>query len=432
MILSALRRLPAAALCALATVLAACGGSPGPSPNVVDTTAITVLPASATIYPGGVTTLRITGGTGSYLVASDNQAVVPIVTTTAVGRQLTVVANPVSADTTVTLTVRDTSTTPRATVTLTVRPGTIANAVTIVPASNACEPAICSGGEALVTATISQAGIPLPGRLVRFDVVSGDVRFIVSPPGTTGEVLALSTTTTSDQAGLARVRLRVLANVPNQTALIQITDPETGSLLRIAVNVRQFTGTGNPVFFAIPESVTFRGQFIGQCAGNSVATDFVIFGGTPPYNVVNANGAIFVSPNVVQASGQAFTARLVGSPGCFTDLPITITDAAGRTIVVRVSNVEGTNPAPAAAVGLSPTSVTIGCGQSASFVITGGTTPFSASSNNGLVTAAVAERTVTVERQPGGTGMGNMTTTITVTDGTAPATGSVISPATCP
>ena len=99
-----------------------------------------------------------------------------------------------------------------------------------------------------MTATISQGGIPIASRSVRFDVISGDVRFIVTPPGTTGELLALTTTTIADQLGQARARLRVLANAPDQTALIQITDPDTGSFQRIAVPIAAVHGNGQRVF----------------------------------------------------------------------------------------------------------------------------------------------------------------------------------------
>ena len=99
---SALRRIPAAAFLALATLLAACSGSVGPSPNVVDPTAISVQPSSLVIYPGVPVTLLINGGTGSYVVASNNQSIVPIVTA-GVGHQLTVIANPVNAETVVKL-----------------------------------------------------------------------------------------------------------------------------------------------------------------------------------------------------------------------------------------------------------------------------------------------------------------------------------------
>src|SRR6185503_214050 len=98
----------------------------------------------------------------------------------------TVVPNQVAADTPVTLTVTDTAGSAPATATLTVKPRTVSNVVTVTPSASqsaACGTAVCSGGDAEVKVVLSQAGVPLVGRTVQFDVVSGDIRIIVSPPG---------------------------------------------------------------------------------------------------------------------------------------------------------------------------------------------------------------------------------------------------------
>jgi hypothetical protein len=103
-----------------AMVLGSCGSGAvsGPAP-VNDPTRITILPATATLYSGAPTTFVISGGTGSYIVSSSNQAVIPVSGSVTTGT-LILVPNPVIADTPVTLTVRDTGTTPLATATLTV------------------------------------------------------------------------------------------------------------------------------------------------------------------------------------------------------------------------------------------------------------------------------------------------------------------------
>ena len=415
--------------------MAGCGGSVGPSPVVVDPLNITVQPASAVIYPGVATTLVITGGTGSYSVVSDNQAVVPIVSQ-ATGHTLTIIANPVSADTVVNLSVRDTGTTPQKTVVLTVRPGTIANSITVTPASSDCAPAICSGQEALVTATISQAGIPLPARGVRFDVISGDVRFIGTPLNTTPD--ATSQLTVSDGSGVVRVRLRVLAGAPNQTALIQITDPETLAFQRVAINIRQAPGPGGQSFFVVPESVTFTGPFANQCA-TSPSTSLVIFGGTPPYNVVPGS-PLSVSASVVPTSGTPVTVSSFGA-GCFTNIAVTVTDASGRTVIARFTNEPGTGTAPPAAVTIVPGSATIAtCGGSISLAIVGGAAggTFGVASNSSTVTLALLGRTITATRvttgAPAPPGNPNVTSVVTIsaTDGGTPGTASITVPTTCP
>ncbi|HEX5628468.1 MAG TPA: hypothetical protein VFX72_02775, partial [Usitatibacteraceae bacterium] len=114
-----------AAALAAAAGIASCGGgvSANPSP-VVDDPAITILPGTAVLFSGMPTTFVLSGGTGSYIVASSNQAIVPF-TGGVTGRSITIVPNPVTADTTVTLTVRDTGAATPVTATVTVRPGTV-------------------------------------------------------------------------------------------------------------------------------------------------------------------------------------------------------------------------------------------------------------------------------------------------------------------
>jgi hypothetical protein len=88
-----------------------------------------------------------------------------------VGNTLTVVPNPVVTETTLTLTARDTGTNTTGRSHLDRTAGTVSNMITIAPGSSACSPAVCSGGDAAVTATISQGGIPLPAPGVRFEVI---------------------------------------------------------------------------------------------------------------------------------------------------------------------------------------------------------------------------------------------------------------------
>ncbi len=128
----------AAAALAAALTLASCGGggvSANPSP-IVDSPTLTILPATADMDSGLPTTFVFSGGTGAYIIASSNQAVIPLgggVT----GRSVTVVPNPVTADTVVTLTLRDTGTAAPVSATVTVHPGTLNNDLTITPTPGA-------------------------------------------------------------------------------------------------------------------------------------------------------------------------------------------------------------------------------------------------------------------------------------------------------
>ena len=226
--------------------LTSCGsGAVSGSAPVNDPARITILPAIATAFSGLPTTFVISGGTGSYIVSSSNQSIIQVSGSLA-GNTLTVIANPVLAETVVTLTVRDTGTTPTVAATVTVRPGTVSNNITITPSNTqaaACTPAICSGGDAVVSTTISQGGIPLAARGVRFEVVSGDFRFINTDPASGVETLSTSITVVSDETGKASARLRATAGAANQTALLQITDVGTSAFQRTSFVISQSTGS---------------------------------------------------------------------------------------------------------------------------------------------------------------------------------------------
>ena len=423
-----------------ALTLASCGGggvSAPPSP-VVNSPTVTISPANAVLYSGIATTFLLSGGTGPYSVASSNQAVVPVAGGVT-GGVLIVVPNPVITETPVTITVRDTGGNPPASATLNVRPGTVTNNVTITPnaiQSASCNPGICSGGDAIVSVTLSQGGIPLGARGVRFDVLSGDFRFITTPPGTAPEQTALTVSVATDETGVARARIRTTALAPNQTALLQITDILTGAFQRTTFGIAQFTGN-TPAYFTLPSSVTFNGPFTKQCP-SSGSTDVTIFGGSPPYTITGSNSAFVVVPGSVDASGGRFTILLTGTSQCVENFPVAITDATGRTISVSVTTKAGTVDAPPAAVKLTPGTFTLSCSfgttaVTSSLTVSGGTIPFSASSSHPRVQATVNTRTVTVQRFAGD-GATNYPTsvTITVTDGatTDQVVGTV--PANCP
>jgi hypothetical protein len=379
-------------------IVAACGsGAVGTIVN--DPAKITILPGSdgtpTILYSGLPTTFTITGGTGAYIVSSSNQAIVQV-SGNLIGNTLTVVPNPVVTETTLTLTARDTGTNTPAVVTLTVRPGTVSNMITIAPGSSACSPAVCSGGDAVVTATISQGGIPLPARGVRFDVISGDVRFITSAAGLP-ETVALAVTTVTDETGAARARLRALDTAANQTAIIQVTDLGSGAYQRTTILIARATAT-QVGFFTVPTSVTYTGPNNQQCA-TSLSSEIFVFGGTPPYTISNsAPSAFSVNTSVVSFSGGSF--RVAPTGVCAQNVTIAVTDAAGRTTTVSLSNEPGTNDPPPAPLAVAPGSLTLAsCTTNANAVIVGGkTTNYVAASSNGIVIATVNGSLLTVRR----------------------------------
>ncbi len=412
--LAVFARLAAAA--ALAAGVASCGGSvsANPSPIVTDT-AISILPGTGTtMYSGLPTTFVLSGGTGAYIVTSNNQAVLPIAGGVT-GRSVTLVPNPVTADTTVTLTARDTGSATPVTATVTVRPGTVGNSVTITPSAtqpSACGAAICAGGDAEVRATISQGGIPLAARGVSFQVVSGDFRIIASGFGVTPEILAASANTITDEQGVARMRIRVLSDALAQTALLQITDLATGAFQRTSFTISQ---NGTAPLVALPSTINFTGPTNQSCA-SGLGADVVVFGGRPPYQITQPGSVAFVSPTVVTFSGGRF--GVTSNGGCADSASIGIIDAAGATATVTVSNKVGTVEVTPELV-VSPTALGLTtCTGTASAVVAGGLgAPFFAAAGNGAITTTVSGSTVTVKRTAGTPAPGVASIDVSVTDG---------------
>ena len=415
----------ALALCALFAVfgLASCGsGAVGGNPPANDPNRITILPGDGTVLYGGLpTTFNIAGGTGQYIVTSSNQTVLPIPSNPR--PTFTVVPNPVAADTQVTITVRDTGATPIATALVTVKPGTINNDIIITPSST--QPAgcpagtLCSGGDAFVSVTLSQGGVALPGRTVRFDAVSGDFRFITSASGSPAEVLSTTAFAVTDESGRASVRIRALAAVPNQTAILQVTDVASGASRQVAFTIAQSTGE-IPGFFASPSSYTFQGSLPGQCASvlitPNLSATFYIFGGTPPYTITSPSSGIVVTRESVSSQGGSFDVRPTGA--CLTDVPIVIRDASGHTTTVTVSNTPGT--APATPLVVSPDTVTLSsCSSVAQVTAAGGTGSYVATSGSGGVYAipvGSGSRTFQIGRLQG-TGAQTSPVSVGITDG---------------
>lgn len=376
--------------------LASCGsGAVGPVVN--DPTKITILPEAAVMYSGLPTTFSITGGTGSYIVSSSNQAILAVSGNFS-SSSLTLVPNYVTEDTTVTLTARDTGTTAPATVTVTVKPGTVSNNISITPSASqpaSCGTALCSGGDAEVKVTLSQGGIPLPARGVRFDVVSGDFRIIVSAAGVVPEVTALTGTTATDETGTARMRIRVLEGAPAQTGLLQVTDLGTGAYQRTSFTI---SPTGTAPLVVQPTTISFIGPDPERCA-SSIVADVIVFGGSPPY-AISQPGTLSVSPSVVATSGGRFS---VGANGlCTSGAVIGIVDSAGASATVAVTNVLGTVTAtPDLAV--FPAAVTLDtCATVANAIIVGGAaTTYVAAAGTNHVTATVTGSTLSIRRTTG-------------------------------
>jgi hypothetical protein len=163
----------------------------------------------------------------------------------------------------------------------------------------------------------------------------------------------------------------------NSGTAVIVTDAALNSVQVLVMNVTDngSGGTGTPLA-VWPASATITG--LGKTA------NFTITGGTAPYAVTsNQPGIITVAPSSVASSGGTFTATTVA----VGTSSITITDATGAVVSanVTVSNAVGSP------VVLSPNSGNVVVGDSISFVITGGTSPYTiTSSSTSIATASPA------------------------------------------
>ena len=412
----------AAALAVLALLVSCSGAVSGPS-TTPNGGALVVSPAAATLYTDTPFTFVVTGGTGTYFIASSDQLALPVAGVLD-GNVFTVVAGPVAADTPVTLTVRDTGTAAPVLVSATVKPRTVSNTVTVTPSASqsaACGASICAGGDAEVKVVLTLGGAPLANREVRFDVVSGDFRIITGSGG--GESLAFSTTTFTDSSGTARVRIRALSDAEAQTGLLQITDVTAGSSTGTAISIAP---SSNAPLSAQPSTIAFAGRDADSCA-SGITAEVIVFGGRPPYNI-SSPGTFIVTPSLLLQSGQRFQVQATGQ--CTEGSAIAVVDNNGNTVTVTASNVPGAvtqNPPPLV---VSPTSVTLeACDTNATVAVAGGVQPYFATSSHQQVRALVFNRpggggTVTITRQKGvSSGPVTSPQTVVVSDGRT--TGSV-------
>lgn len=392
-----------AALVAAAAVVGGCGsGAVSAPPTPVTLDPISITPNTATVYSDTPSTFIISGGNGNYIVTSSDQAAVPIAGAFTGGNALTIVPNPVSADTPVTLTVRDTASSAPVSASLTVKPRTVSNVVTVTPSTADCTSAVCSGSDAEVVVKLSLNGLPLVNRTVRFDVVSGNFAIITSAPGLP-EATSLSGMAITDSTGTARVRVRVAVDAPSQTGLLQVTDVGSGSTQRVSFLIAQNTGS-SAGFFVTPQQVKFTGPNTQECSGGTSA-DIYVFGGLPPYTVSNSFPQFFsVSTTVVSNAGGRFTITTQGR--CIENGNVTVRDSAGRTATVTLSNALGTRAATPLAV--TPTSLTFAdCTSQAQASIVGGTGNYTVTSGNGAITVISGGSLINVRRTPNTTFIGS-------------------------
>ena len=378
----------ALALLAMATllILGGCGGGSGAPNNPFAPTPptpgpVSVLPPAVTVYTNTPQTLTISGGTPPYQAFSSNNTALPLAQAVN-GSTVVLLPGNVTANTVATVTIQD-SLGQTGTATVTVSPAPIFNTLTITPARTTCGAnAICSGDTATAAVQVLGPGnVGVPNRQVKFDVVSGDYGIQTNNPAAP---LASTKTVVSDSNGNAQVILQATVNAPTQSAVLRATELTTGNSVTAVFTIVQSTN-GSAILSITPTTATISGANKATCSAG-FRTDYYIYGGTPPYNVSSTfPQAVTLLNSVVTTSGGFFSAITNGT--CVNPLVFTIVDSTGRQTTASLINQPGTAdvptpptpPTPASLV-ITPTSLTgTSCtGKTFQFLITGGTTPYSA------------------------------------------------------
>jgi hypothetical protein len=407
-----IRSLSLAALLSAAALIGGCGGGGAIPPTVATAPppAFSAFPTTLNAYSGTPAVITVVSGVLPIQAFTSDGVVLPV-TQNIAGAAITLVASAVEADRPVTLTLRD-GLSRQIAIAVIVKPSPLLSEMTIIPAEGTqCanqtpsgtpgsdNASFCSGETATARITVRSSGsTPVANRQVRYDVIQGAYNFVVDQAGT---VLSKTATIVTDQNGQAIVTIKSDAPTPTQVALIRATDLVSGNRVDGSFTIVQSV-SGSPSFNVSPKEATFTGFFDDQCGSGSLR--FVIFGGTPPYNVVANNPSIAyptlsaqltVATSVVVAkSGDFFFGVATGGicsgkrEGLFT-----ITDSAGQVITAKLTSDKGTVKVPEAppptTLVVTPPELTIASPNAFSacpssivqFVVTGGTAPYTAISS---------------------------------------------------
>jgi hypothetical protein len=437
---------------ASALILASCGGGGGAGNPSFPGGALQISPATATIYAGVPTTFTITGGRKPYAL-STNEPILPVPSQINSNTVVLLGMNPGVIDAGL-----QPGELPVRTVNFTVRSGdgqTLTVPVKVAQnfltgygvsfAPSACpqdtsgvtpptdgSAFACGGGETAVRFAATTNGALHGDELFNLYVLRGNAIFVDPATGANGNMISVR----SDHTGEVLAILRTSANQPAQIGVIRVQEASTGVYADTAFVISG--GAASGTLTVLPDAFTFTGATTAQCGTGSGT--FQVFDGVPPYTAVSANSSLAsVSPST--SSTQPGTFRITASnAGLCGDTSIIVTDSVGARATVTVTTAAGSAepPTPPTPIVISPSSITLSCGQTGSVSIAGGGTgggtapTYSASTTDPNLTVTVTGSTLSVSRLGSAPPTGpNANSTVTVTDGSTFATMTVTSPSTC-
>ncbi len=391
--------------------LASCGGG-GAAGNPNVTGALTISPATGTLYAGLPYTFQLLGGRKPYFITSSEAALLPVPSSVD-GNSFEVVAgNPGVIDPNLPV-----GSLPVKTVTIAVRSGDGLTASAVVQVGQNFltgyginfQPVICpiqgvptgaqacAGGESAVTFSATFAGNLGGDRTFQLQAIKGNFQFALQQSGVVGNTpcTQCSLTTVSDHSGTVTAVIQVPANTPTQVAVIRIIDQATGVYDDHAFVINGPPGNGT--LTPIPTDIKFTGNQTTDCGGG--VGSFIVTGGVPPFTAVSSSSRVALSSTTSNANPGQFTVTVAASSLPCASGTIAITDTIGNTGQVTVESVPGTivPPTPAKFT-VAPDAITLGCFQSGSVSVVGGSGSYSTSPSVSFVTTTVSGNTVTITR----------------------------------
>jgi len=432
-----------------ALVLTSCGGGGAAgNPSQPGGADLQILPTESTVYAGVPFSFDISGGIPPFALSVSEPNVLPVPSSLD-GRSFTVVApNPGVIDPGLAA-----GALPIRTVSLVVRSGNGLSATATVHVGqnfltgygatftpSACPGAAqppagttgnvaCSGGDTAVRFAAVTNGTLHGNEQFNLTILRGAAILVDPSTGANGSTISV----VSDHTGTVTAIIRATANQPTQLGVLRIQEASTGVYFDTVFVIQG--GSAGAAITALPDTFTFTGATTADCGTGSGTVQ--VFGGVPPYTATSSNTSlVIVSPQSSSSQPGVFTVT-ANNPGLCGTATIVFTDATGAHTTATVNTAVGT-ATPVLPIQIAPNPVTVGCAQTVSASIAGGSAGtgggFSASTTDPNLTISITGSTISVSRAgPAGPGTGGTkASTVTITDGTSFATLTVNNPTTCP
>ena len=426
-----------------AALLASCGGG-GSTNNDLSVQGGPLGVNGGTAYAGVPFTLVITGGRAPYTLSSSEPGIFPLPLQTSANSIAVIPSNPGVVDTglkpedlqgrTANVTVHDSSVQTASSKVFVGQNFLTGYGITLTP--NNCPPppsgstavvTACAGGTTAIRFSAIFGGALGGNRVFTLQVLRGNYSIRNPATGQSGS----SITTNSDHDGTVTALIDVNNGAPSQVAVIRIIDAATG-VYADEVFLISAAVTGTNTLSAVPGTITFNGVLATDCGGGTA--DVLIFDGTPPYTAISPDNRVSITPATSNTNPGRFTITVAASAPPCGPRPVVFQDSTGARLTYNVISAAGTGTIPTTtAITVSSNTLTLGCGQTGSVSVAGGTGLYTVTSTHPRIIPFTFGNAVGATRATGdGASVFPTTGTVSVTDGNSIANITVTVPANCP